>query len=109
MDVDTGSVRNLRGEGPEGAWSIMDVSHDLVVACYASLNTAPKLVRVAYIYSAMGSVGVRDLVERKLTAVLPVCSMLAPCHHLLPVDQLFGWRSVMAGVPCIPPAFNNCS
>ncbi len=45
MDVENGSVTNMTGEGPKGAWSVMDVSHDLMVASYASLNTAPKLVR----------------------------------------------------------------
>ncbi len=46
MDVESGSVRKVTGEGPKGAWSVLDVEHDVVVASYASLNTAPKMVRV---------------------------------------------------------------
>ena len=31
--------------GMKGAWTVLDVSHDLVVAQFASPNIPPKLVR----------------------------------------------------------------
>ena len=38
-------MHRVTGEGMKGAWSVLDISHDLVVAQFASPNMAPKLVR----------------------------------------------------------------
>ena len=37
-------MHKVTGVGEKGAWSVLDVAHDLVVAQFASPNTAPKLV-----------------------------------------------------------------
>ena len=42
VDVESGIVRSVSGE--EGAWSVMCVSHDLIVAQYASPSQTPRLV-----------------------------------------------------------------
>ena len=41
--VDGGRVVRVSGD-KKGAWSVIDVSHDLVLAQYASPNCTPKLV-----------------------------------------------------------------
>lgn len=33
------------GEDRKGAWSVLDVSHDIIVAQFSTPNTAPQLVR----------------------------------------------------------------
>ena len=45
VDITSGIVTDVSGQDRKGAWLVMDVSHDLVVAQFASLNTCPKLVR----------------------------------------------------------------
>ena len=42
VDVGSGEVRGVSNE--EGAWSVMCVSHDLIVAQHASLSQTPRLV-----------------------------------------------------------------
>ena len=42
VDVGSGEVRGVSNE--EGAWSVMSVSHDLIVAQHASLSQTPRLV-----------------------------------------------------------------
>ena len=43
IDTDSGKVTNVSGHR-KGAWHVLDVSCDLVVAQFASLNTYPDLV-----------------------------------------------------------------
>ena len=45
VDTSTGSVSDVSGEDRKGAWLVLDVSSDLVVAQFAALNTSPQLVR----------------------------------------------------------------
>lgn len=44
VDATTGTVTNVSGTGKKGAWFVLDVSCDLVVAQFASLDTCPQLV-----------------------------------------------------------------
>ncbi len=48
VDVTTGTVTNVSEPTKKGAWLVLDVSHDLIVAQFASLNECPKLVRLLY-------------------------------------------------------------
>ena len=52
--MESGVVRSVSGE--EGAWSVMCVSHDLIVAQHASPSRTPRLVRsqspLPYMYRA---------------------------------------------------------
>ena len=45
VDVESGSVQRVTGEGMRGAWTVLDVTNDLIVAQFATPNTPPKLVR----------------------------------------------------------------
>ena len=45
VDTSTGSVSDVSGDDRKGAWHVLDVSCDLVVAQFSSLNTTPQLVR----------------------------------------------------------------
>ena len=62
VDVESGVVRSVSGE--EGAWSVMCVSHDLIVAQHASPSRTPRLV---------GS----------YTALVTTCS-----HHIIPLQMV---------------------
>ena len=42
MDVDSGDVRSVSDE--KGAWSVMCVSHDLIIAQHASPTQTPRMV-----------------------------------------------------------------
>jgi len=45
VEVEGGTVHRMTGgEGERGAWTVLDVSHDLIVAQFATPNTPPKLV-----------------------------------------------------------------
>ena len=45
VEVEGGTVHRMTGgEGEQGAWTVLDVSHDLIVAQFATPNTPPKLV-----------------------------------------------------------------
>ena len=43
VDTTSGSVTNVSGPN-KGAWVVLDVFNDVVVAQFASLNTCPQLV-----------------------------------------------------------------
>ena len=45
VDITTGTVSNVSGSNSKGAWLVLDVSYDLVVAQFASLNQCPQLVK----------------------------------------------------------------
>ena len=44
-DTDAKKVRKVEEKVKQGAWSVLDVSHDLIVAQYSAPNTPPQLVR----------------------------------------------------------------
>jgi hypothetical protein len=44
VDTTTGDVSNVSGHDKRGAWLVLDVACDLVVAQFASLDTCPQLV-----------------------------------------------------------------
>ena len=44
VDVIKKSVTRISGTENKGAWSVLDVSHDLIVAQFGSLTTSPQLV-----------------------------------------------------------------
>ena len=44
VDVESGSVRCVGGDEEKGAWSVVCVSHDLIVAQHASCSQTPRLV-----------------------------------------------------------------
>ena len=45
VEVEGGTVHRVTGgEGEKGTWTVLDVSHNLIVAQFATPNTPPKLV-----------------------------------------------------------------
>ena len=46
VNTTTGAVSKVSGNGKKGAWVVLDVCCDLVVAQFAPLNTCPQLVRL---------------------------------------------------------------
>ena len=55
MDVGSGEVRSVSDE--EGAWSVMCVSHDLIVAQHASPSRTPRLVSASSNFFSLSSCG----------------------------------------------------
>lgn len=43
--MDSGDVRSVNVEEERGAWTVMCVSHDIIVAQHASPSQTPRLVR----------------------------------------------------------------
>ena len=48
MDVGSGEVRSVSHE--EGAWSVMCVSHGLIVAQHASPSQTPRMVSYFFVF-----------------------------------------------------------
>ena len=48
VNTSTGSVTDVSGEDKKGAWLVLDVVCDLVVAQFTSLTTCPQLVRCGH-------------------------------------------------------------